>query len=257
MHPFLPLVLTIMMGQGNPAVTQEEVGGLPQVFLQDRLVMTIRTEAAGLSPYERADAVRRRLGPILTLANLRAEDVTIRQDRRYQAAAIYVRDRLLITVDRGLAKANSTTPRVLAEQWAETLREVLPDVNVAVRVPTGPQVVVKNRILMSIPAGADGLTPEERADVVRRRLGPILALPDIVPEDVEVRQRELGQTAAIYVRGLPLISVDQALAEAHSMTTEELAQTWADRLREALPKVRVSVRNTGTVVSSIPDEQND
>jgi hypothetical protein len=257
MNPFLPLVLTLTIGQSSLTAVQAAMEGLPQVFIQDRLVMTIRTEAAGMTPHQRADAVRRRLGPILTLPNLSAEDVEIRQDHPYQTAAIYVRDRLLITVDRGLAKANSTTPSVLAEQWAATLREVLPEVNVAVSVPTGPQVVVQNRILMSIPAGADGLTPEERADVVRRRLGPILALPDIVPEDIEVRQREPGQTAAIYVRGLPLISVDQTLAEAHGTTTEELARTWAERLREVLPQIRVSVRNTVTVILPPADESSN
>jgi hypothetical protein len=233
---------------GEAATTSDS----PQVFIHNRLIMTIRAGAAGLSPEERADAVRKRLGPIITRPDLTAEDITIRQEKKYQDAGIYVRDRLLITVDRNLARANSTTPRVLAEQWAENLREALPLVNISVRnKETAPQLVMKDQVIMSIPTGADGLTPQERADVIRLRLGPILAY-NPRPEDVVVRQREPGQTAGIYVADRLLISVDRDLAKAHQSTPEQLATEWAKNLQSVLPRIDVAVKDRGAPKGS-PD----
>lgn len=228
----------------TPVARQEDTSK-PQVFINDRLIMTIREGAASLTPEQRADTVRKRLGPILTMPNLRAEDIEVRQERKYHSAGIYVRDRLLITVDRGLAKANNTVPKILAEQWAQNLRETLPQVNVGVHTNVGPQVVINDRIIMSIPTGADGLTPAERANVVRLRLGPILTMPDLEAEDITVKQRQSGQTAAIYVRNRILISIDRTLAEAHKSTPAGLAQKWAGNLREVLPEIKVAVRNSG------------
>lgn len=225
-----------------PASVQADAAQTPSLIINNRVVMTIPTEAAGLSPAERADILRKRLGPILTMPDLRAEDVEIRQKRQYQDAAIYIRDRLLITVDRDLAKAHSSTPGVLAEEWASTLRELLPQVNIGVYTNIGPQVVLNNRILMSFPTGADGLRPEERANIIRLRLGPILTLPNLTAEDVEVRQRETGQTAGIYVRDILLVSVDQKLAAAHRTTPEKLAEVWAKNIQDVLPEVRIAVR---------------
>lgn len=111
----------------------QETPGSAEVVIGGEVVMRIRTGAGGLTAEERADAVRRRLGPILTLTDLSPQDIYVRQRGRGQTAAIYVRDRLLITADRSLAQANDTTPGLLAEQWARNLREVLPQVEVEVR----------------------------------------------------------------------------------------------------------------------------
>lgn len=122
----------LLTGVSLPAAGQESA---PEVVIGGQVVMRIRTGAGGLTPEERANSVRQRLGPILTMTDLTMQDVAVRQRRRGQTAAIYVRNRLLITVDRNLAQANDTTPGALARTWAANLREVLPDVRVEVRTP--------------------------------------------------------------------------------------------------------------------------
>lgn len=98
------------------------------IDLGGEVVMRIRVGAGGYSPQERADAVRARLAPILGFADLKASDITVRQSRPGQTAGIYVRNSLLITVDRNLSQANGDTPEGLARIWAEKLRVVLPRV---------------------------------------------------------------------------------------------------------------------------------
>lgn len=118
---------------------------VPELTIAGKTVMRLRATAGGLTPEERATSLRQRLGPILTLPNLSASDVTIRQERPGQTASIYVRDRLLITVDRNLAKANATSVEGLAMQWARSLQETLPQINIAVRLfdpATGPVTAV-------------------------------------------------------------------------------------------------------------------
>lgn len=133
-----------VLAQAAPAVTvrtisqADEPGPVvadqaPEVVIGGRVVMRIRTGAGGLTPDERADAVRRRLGPILTMTDLSPEDVQVVQREAGATASIYVRNRLLITADKNLARANDTSPGLLAEKWAEILREVLPEVQVEVR----------------------------------------------------------------------------------------------------------------------------
>lgn len=98
------------------------------IDLGGEVIMRIRVGAGGYTPEQRADAVRGRLAPILGFSGLKASDVTVRQSRPGQTAGIYVRNSLLITVDRNLAAANGDTPEGLARVWAEKLRVVLPRV---------------------------------------------------------------------------------------------------------------------------------
>jgi hypothetical protein len=107
---------------------------VPELVIAGRAVMRLRARAGGLTPLERAYSLRQRLGPILTLPNLTAEDVTVEQERNGQTAYIYVRQRLLVTVDRNLAAANNTSVEGLAATWARNLRNALPQVNVTVRM---------------------------------------------------------------------------------------------------------------------------
>jgi|GEM_PF-7102144 len=220
----------------------------PQVVINDKVVMTIRTKSGGFTPAERAEIVRKRLGNILTMPGLRSEDVAVREISD-NTVAIRVRERLLITVDRPLAQANSSTPLILANDWAKSLRELLPQVNVAVQMPIGPQVVVNNRILMTISAGGGAYSREERATVIRRRLGEILMLSDLLPEEITVSQVVPEGTASILVRGRLLIGVDNRLAKAFRTTPMELAERWTTTLREVLPTIRVEVRNTNAVLA--------
>ena len=107
-----------------------------------------------------------------------------------------------------------------------------------------PELVIAGRVVMRLRAQAGGLTPAERADALARRLGPILALTDIAPADVSVRQRRPGQTAYIYVRERLLLTVDRNTAAANRSSVDDLAQAWARNLRETLPQINVAIRMT-------------
>jgi hypothetical protein len=101
------------------------------VTYSGQTLMRIRTAAGGYTAEQRAAAVQDRLQVILSTENLTPEDVVVKQTRRYQDASIYVRDRLLITVDKKLAQANGNNePGALAAQWAERMRTILPTVSV-------------------------------------------------------------------------------------------------------------------------------
>jgi hypothetical protein len=121
----LALGMTVGILLAPPARAQMEDTAID---LGGEVVMRIRVGAGGYSAEQRADAVRGRLTPILGFAGLKASDVTVRQSRPGQDAAIYVRGSLLITVDRSLAGANGTSPEGLARTWADKLRDVLPRV---------------------------------------------------------------------------------------------------------------------------------
>jgi len=118
---------TLALGLALPTGARAQVDETA-IDLGGEVVMRIRTGAGGFTAEQRADAVRARLAPILGFTGLKAADVTVRQSRPGQDAAIYVRDHLLITVDRTLAAANGDTPQGLARVWAEKLRTVLPRV---------------------------------------------------------------------------------------------------------------------------------
>lgn len=108
------------------------------VTYSGQLLMRIRTGAGGYTAQQRADQVSNRLPAILSLENLSPDDVTVKQSRPYQDASIYVRDRLLITVDRSLARSNGNNdPGALAQTWATRLRGILPGVAVSNQPPAG------------------------------------------------------------------------------------------------------------------------
>ena len=95
------------------------------ISLDGQTVMRIRTGAGGYTAEQRADAVRHRLIPILSLRNLRPRDVAVETVNQNQSN-IRVRGRLLLTVDQTLAKANGQSPEQLAQTWAANLRRTLP-----------------------------------------------------------------------------------------------------------------------------------
>lgn len=100
------------------------------ISLAGQVVMRIRTGAAGYTAEQRADAVRTRLTPILSMQGLSAQDVTVRTLNPGQSN-ILVRGHLLLTVDRTLAQANGQKPARLAQAWAANLRETIPQVTAA------------------------------------------------------------------------------------------------------------------------------
>ena len=90
---------------------------------------------------------------------------------------------------------------------------------------------------MRLRVGSGRYTLEERGALVQQRLIDILSVEDLNTNDVAVRASKSGPT--IYVRGQKLITIDAPTAEAASMTPEDLARVWAQRLAEALPQANV------------------
>ncbi len=132
--PLVPVLLAAGMLASSSAPAQTAAVPAPVVTstiisLGGRQIMNIRTGAGGYTPQQRADAVRDRLVPILSITNLTPADVQVQQKRAGQDASITVRGHLLITVDRTLAQANGMKPYALAQKWASALAAVLPQVN--------------------------------------------------------------------------------------------------------------------------------
>jgi hypothetical protein len=99
-------------------------------------------------------------------------------------------------------------------------------------------IAYSGSVLMRLRTNAGGYAPEQRADEVIERLRPILELPGLRGEDIRVTRDEVSGEAMIFVRDLPLVTVDHSLARANNTNSPLLlAQEWASRLRAILPQV--------------------
>jgi hypothetical protein len=102
----------------------------------------------------------------------------------------------------------------------------------------GSTIAYSGSVLMRMRTNAGGYAPEQRADEVIERLRPILELPGLRSEDIRVERDPMNGEAMIFVRDLPLVTVDYELARANNTATPfALAQEWASRLRSILPEV--------------------
>jgi hypothetical protein len=117
---FLFVALCMVFAQEEPA-GEVTVGG--------ELILRIRFSAGGMTPQQRADAITQRLVKILQDPDIQPSDIVVKPVAGGNAA-IYVKDNLLVTVDKKHAALNKTTPMRLGEIWADHLRQVLPQVNV-------------------------------------------------------------------------------------------------------------------------------
>jgi hypothetical protein len=113
---------------GGGAVSAAASPDMADITLGGEVVMRLRGTLGGYTAKQRADQVTERLTPILSLPNLQPADVQARQLPGTEETAIYVRDRLLVTIGWQNARANNTTPSLLAQRYVETLRRVFPQV---------------------------------------------------------------------------------------------------------------------------------
>lgn len=95
------------------------------IELGGETVMRLRVGAGSLSVGQRGDIVQLRLNRILEYQNITSADVTVRPTKF--GPAIYVRQTLLLTVDKATADAAKTAQIDLAQIWARRLGRVLPD----------------------------------------------------------------------------------------------------------------------------------
>lgn len=121
------IVIGLLFGWFCIATAQQEPVG--EVTVGGELILRIRFSAGGMTPQQRADAITMRLRTILADPNLKPSDVVVKPIAGGEAG-IYVKDHLLVTVDKAHADFHKTTPTKLGEVWAKHLREVLPQVTV-------------------------------------------------------------------------------------------------------------------------------
>ncbi len=123
----LSVAVALLFAAISLCLAQQEPPG--EVTVGGELILRIRFSAGGMTPQQRADAITMRLRTILQDTNIQPSDVVVKPIAGGEAA-IYVKDHLLVTVDKRHAEVHKTTPLKLGEIWAKHLRKVLPQVNV-------------------------------------------------------------------------------------------------------------------------------
>ncbi|MCS6830624.1 MAG: hypothetical protein RMM08_01460 [Armatimonadota bacterium] len=127
MKKTLIVTLVLLLATFPLCLAQQEPAG--EVTIGGELILRIRFSAGGMTPQQRADAITMRLRNILEDPNIQPSDITVKPVAGGEAA-IYIKEHLLVTVDRRHADLHKTTPLQLGEIWAKHLREVIPQVNV-------------------------------------------------------------------------------------------------------------------------------
>jgi hypothetical protein len=104
-----------------------------QVYVGGTFFITLRTTWAGLTPEQRADVVQERINEALSMGPIHPDDISVGQMQGDWV--VLLKGRRFFTADIATAKAESTSPQQLAEQWAQHLRHQLP----ALTYPTNPK----------------------------------------------------------------------------------------------------------------------
>ena len=100
------------------------------VFVGGTPIMRVRFGASGYTPEQRAAVIQDRVNNILSQGAILPADISV-QDLDRNDSAVYVKGKLLFTADAGTAKYNTTTAHALAMKWANTMRQVLPELTQA------------------------------------------------------------------------------------------------------------------------------
>jgi len=87
-----------------------------------------------------------------------------------------------------------------------------------------------------ITRGAGGVSPEQRVVQIERQITEVLSIPGIVRRTITVSVRPFGQSAAIVVGDITVITVTPEDAAGTNVTTMELARQWARRLVAGLQR---------------------
>jgi hypothetical protein len=125
----------------------------------------------------------------------------------------------------------------VADLYRDEMTAAQDDDMVAEPIGDGSAISVGGTVILKMREDAGGYTAEERAHIVRRRLVPIRSMQNLQAGDVMVVPSIAGEFASIYVRDHLFVTVTTALAEANNSTPEALANLYAERLRQALPRM--------------------
>ena len=262
-------VRALLPGLGMPAaVAQDNVAAvervLPQataemfthkgricgkVLIEGREVIATTYSKSGVEAYERASIAAARISLALQDGVAPEDFRAMEQDGEWVVVA---GSRVIISLHRREAKDLDITLQDLAERWASNIAMALheafgtrpgaegteplpPVVAEAQRLDVaGAEVgvlVVNGAEVLRITAGAPGLTPFERAQIVADRLRQAVA-DGALPQDI--RAADLYGMAVVQVSEMLLITVNEADAQKAGKSPEVLAREWAGKLSEAV-----------------------
>jgi hypothetical protein len=134
----LAAIPQILHAQPNSATEPNDISSASStysstsVFVGGTSIMRVRFGAAGYTPEQRAAHIQARVNKLLGQGPIYPSDITV-SDIDANDSAVYVKGQLLFTADQATAQYNTTSAHNLAEQWAATMRQVLPDLT----KPTG------------------------------------------------------------------------------------------------------------------------
>lgn len=113
---------------------------------------------------------------------------------------------------------------------------LLADAGAAARAAaTSNEVFVGGTVILRVREAAGGFSPEQRAASIQERVNRLLGTGPIQPSDVTVEP--MGSEAVVRVKGQLLFTADQQTAKLNQSTPMELANTWADHMRQVLPSL--------------------
>ncbi len=124
----LLLCFLFLMDQAQATVqvitqmTQMEGHPVGEIYVNNQLVMRMRTEASGLSVKERTEIVSERLAALLT--NTEIYD-TIVPAQIEEEIVVRMGEHLIVTVDKGVADLNDSYQQGLAWVWVNNIRAAL------------------------------------------------------------------------------------------------------------------------------------
>lgn len=130
MNKLIATVAAILILGAITPVLAAEPGDIMMVGF---LWMRVRCPAAGYTAQQRVDTIQARVNDLLVIGGIDLSTVKVVPEGR--DASIYANGKLLVTVDECTARANQTTPILLANVWANRFKEIYPQV-----VPKLPEV---------------------------------------------------------------------------------------------------------------------
>jgi hypothetical protein len=99
------------------------------VFVGGTPILRVLFGAGGYTPEERAEHIQNRVNMALSHGPVKASDITVQAAG--SDAVVLVSGNLLFTADVATAHANHSSPMTLASEWADHMRQVLPDLTAA------------------------------------------------------------------------------------------------------------------------------
>jgi len=88
------------------------------------LLLRVRSSAGGFTVRERTDRIYERLMTVIGEPQVMPDEVIVK--KASPDYAVFVRNRMIVTIDARTARANGTTPYKLGQVWLKSLRKQMP-----------------------------------------------------------------------------------------------------------------------------------